>query len=408
MGSKYKPFLWIAAGGTALFAGNALYTGNPKFYAEVAMPALQKVTDAESAHKLAVYCAKHGLYPRMNQKSHENLSTNVFGRHYANPIGLSAGFDKDCEAMDGLLDFGFGFIEVGGVTPKPQPGNPKPRVFRLFEDSAVINRYGFNSCGHEAAVMRMKSWYEVNVNKEDDSKGIVGVNLGKNKTSEDPVYDYVEGVKAFGPMADFLVVNVSSPNTPGLRKLQGQEQLRQITQAVVKARNELERPDKPPVLVKIAPDLTEKDMIDIASVVAAKDSGIDGLVISNTTMARPENLTSAHKIETGGLSGPPLKEMSTNVIRTMYKLTSGRLVIIGVGGISSGQDALEKIKAGASLVQIYTVLAYQGPPVVNRIKKELSELLLEEGYENVSQAVGVDVLGEPEKKPENKAVNDSE
>lgn len=397
MGSKLKPMIWIAGGGTALFAGHALYTGNTKFYAEVAMPVLQRFTDAESAHKMAVFSAKYGLYPRMKNFSHDNLKIEVLNKQFDNPVGLSAGFDKDCEAIDGLLNFGFGFIEVGGVTPQPQPGNEKPRVFRLTEDRCIINRYGFNSCGHETAVQRMSTWYETK-SESANYRGIVGVNLGKNKTTEDPVSDYVKGVEAFGPMADFLVINVSSPNTPGLRKLQGQEQLKSITAAVVKARNNLDRTNKPPVLVKIAPDITEKDMIDIASVVGAKDSGIDGLVISNTTMARPDSLVSRCKTETGGLSGPPLKDVSTNLIREMFKLTSGRLVIIGVGGISSGQDALDKLKAGASLVQFYTALTYEGPPVVNRIKKELSDLLEKEGYNSVAQAVGVDVIGEREKK----------
>ena len=392
MGSKLKPLITIAVGGTALFAGHALYSGNPKFYAEVVMPCLQKFTSAESAHKLAIFSAKNGFYPRMAHFSHDNLNIDVFNKHFDNPVGLSAGFDKDCEAIDGLLNFGFGFIEVGGVTPEPQPGNPKPRVFRLKEDRSVINRYGFNSCGHAPAMERMRTWYD-RKSSLDNFVGVVGLNLGKNKTSEDPVGDYVKGVEVFGPYADFLVVNVSSPNTPGLRKLQGPEQLKEITSAVVKARDELERQDKPPILVKIAPDLTEKDMIDIASVVGAYGSGVDGLVISNTTMQRPDTLLNPHKSETGGLSGPPLKDMSTNLVREMYKLTSGRLVIIGVGGISSGQDALDKIKAGASLVQIYTVLTYQGPPVVNRIKRELSELLEKEGYSCVSEAVGADVTG---------------
>lgn len=404
MRGKLKPMIWIATGGTALFAGNALYSGNPKFYSEVAMPIVQKFTDAESAHKLAIFSARRGIYPRMSHYSHDNMEIQVLNKNFKNPVGLSAGFDKDCEAIDGLLNFGFGFIEVGGVTPEPQPGNPKPRVFRLKEDDSVINRYGFNSCGHAPVVERMKAWYDMKSStKSDDYTGIVGLNLGKNKLTEDPVSDYVKGVQTFGAYADFLVVNVSSPNTPGLRKLQGAEQLKQITSAVVKARDELERENKPAILVKIAPDLTEKDMIDIASVVGARDCGVDGLVISNTTMSRPASLKSINRAETGGLSGPPLKDMSTNLIRSMYKLTSGRVVIIGVGGIASGQDALDKIKAGASLVQIYTVLAYQGPPVVNRIKKELSELLEKEGFNSVSEAVGVDILGSRAKKMENQS-----
>lgn len=386
-GNKIGQLIMVAAGGTALFSGHALYAGNPKFYAEVAMPAIHRLVSAETAHNLAIYCAKHGFYPRSRTLDEAILKTKVFNRLLHNPIGLAAGFDKHCEAIDGLLGFGFGFIEVGGVTPEPQPGNEKPRVFRLQEDLAIINRYGFNSNGHTPAVAYMKQWFETKA----DGIGIVGVNLGKNKTTEDIAADYVKGVKAFGPMADFLVINVSSPNTPGLRKLQGQQQLQTIVSEVVKARHELEREDKPPILIKIAPDLTEKDMVDIATVVSAKDSGVDGLVISNTTLSRPDHLVNSNKEERGGLSGAPLRDMSTDVIREMYRLTSGRLTIIGVGGVFNGQHALNKIKAGASLIQIYSSLAYLGPPVVSQIKQELSELLEKEGYANVSEAVGVDL-----------------
>lgn len=391
-GNKIRQLIIICAGGGALFSAHALYSGNAKFYRNVAMPAIHKFTSAENAHNLGIYSAKHGIYPKCKTDKFENLGTNVFGKHFENPIGLAAGFDKHCEAIDGLLNFGFGFIEVGGVTPEPQPGNDKPRVFRLQSDKAIINRYGFNSVGHKVAGERVKQWFEKREQSEE-SVGIVGVNLGKNKTTEDPAVDYVRGVHVFGPIADFLVINVSSPNTPGLRKLQGQEQLKAILSAAVDAREKLGRENKPAILVKIAPDLTEKDMIDIASVVAARGSGVDGLIISNTTLERPDWLTSENKLETGGLSGAPLRDMSTNVIRNMYKLTSGRLTIIGVGGVFTGQDALDKIKAGASLVQIYSSLAYRGPPVVHEIKQELSALLEKQGYTSVSQAVGADIHG---------------
>ena len=387
-----KQLLFIASGGTTLFACHALYSGNPKFYSQVVMPSVHKLTTAENAHNFAIFCAKSGLYPSASDVEFDNLKTHALKKSLKNPIGLAAGFDKHCEAMEGLLNFGFGFIEVGGVTPEAQPGNEKPRVFRLEEDLAIINRYGFNSCGHIPAVKRFQTWFDrQTVDQQQGERGIVGVNLGKNKTTEDVASDYVKGVQAFGPMADFLVINVSSPNTPGLRKLQGSEQLKTIVSAVVKERNELVRKDKPPILVKIAPDLTEKDKIDIAYVVAAKDSGVDGLIVSNTTVTRPSDLKSSNKREIGGLSGAPLRSLSTDTIRDMYRLTSGRLTIIGVGGVFSGKDALEKIKAGASLVQIYSSLAYLGPPVVTTIKQELSELLQQEGYDNVSQAVGVDV-----------------
>ena len=388
--SRLKPLLVIASGGSALFAGHAIYYGNPKFYAHAVMPTIHRFTAAETAHNLAISCAKRGLYPKCTDVNKDNLNISVLGKMFLNPIGLSAGFDKHCEAITGLLGFGFGFIEVGGVTPEPQPGNEPPRVFRLKEDMAIINRYGFNSCGHDVAVARFRRWFSLKERKE--TSGFVGVNLGKNKTTTDAVADYVKGVQAFGRMADFLVVNISSPNTPGLRKLQGREQLEQIVDAVVEARDKLTDGVKPPILIKIAPDLTEKDKVDIATVVTAKNSGIDGLIVSNTTVTRSSDLISSNKVEVGGLSGQPLKALSTQTIKDMYKLTAGKVVIIGVGGVFNGADALEKIKAGASLVQIYTSLAYLGPPVVNQIKQELSDLLEKEGYNNISQAVGVDVL----------------
>jgi len=386
--SKLKQLLLIATGGTALFASHALYSGNPKFYANVVMPTLHKLTSAETAHNMGVAILKYGLYPRCRAQNYDNLQNNIFDWKVMNPVGLAAGFDKHCEAIDGLLNLGFGFIEVGGVTPEPQPGNEKPRVFRLHEDKAIINRYGFNSFGHQPAVVHVENWY----NKLSENKrGYVGVNLGKNKSTLDAAQDYVKGVENFGPYVDFLVINVSSPNTPGLRKLQAQDQLQTIIKAVVEANSKLERENKPPIFVKIAPDLSESDKVAIATVVAARDSGIDGLVISNTTLSRPESLQNKNKVEVGGLSGAPLRQMSTDLIRDMYRLTFGRVVIIGVGGVFSGQDALDKIKAGASLVQIYSSLAYEGPPVVEKIKKELSELLKKEGFENVSDAVGYDV-----------------
>lgn len=398
--SKLKSGLIIVTAGSAVFATHALYSGNPRFYSEVAMPTVQKCCSAERAHNLAISAARLGFYPRMKRVSPDILRTNVLGYNLDNPIGLAAGFDKHCEAMEGLLNFGFGFIEVGAVTPKPQPGNAKPRVFRLEEDNAVINRYGFNSIGHEKAVENYNKWLcrstsrNTNTSNSDGKREhFIGVNLGKNKETEDPAVDYIEGVKAFGPLADFLVINVSSPNTPGLRTLQGQEQLKQIIKSVVSARDSLKGPVRKPIFVKIAPDLTERDCVDIASVVAARDSGIDGLVISNTTITRPPTLKSSNKSEQGGLSGEPVKNMSTKLIQDMYRLTGGRVTIIGVGGVFTGQDALDKIKAGASLVQIYTALAYHGPPVVNKIKKELANLLEKEGFTSVSEAVGINVRG---------------
>ncbi|NWJ11282.1 PYRD dehydrogenase, partial [Crypturellus undulatus] len=295
---------------------------------------------------------------------------------------------------------GFGFVEVGTVTPQPQEGNPKPRVFRLAEDEAVINRwvrgprraapprrhlrparprapllcsrYGFNSHGHAAVQRRLRA--RLPAQRRLSEAGMpLGINLGKNRSSADAAADYVAGVQALGPLADYLVVNVSSPNTPGLRALQGRGELRDLLSKVLAERDALPCERKPAVLVKIAPDLSAQDKQDIASVVC--ELGVDGLVVSNTTVSRPRGLRSRQRVEPGGLSGAPLRELSTQTVRDMYALTQGRVPIVGVGGVSSGRDALDKIRAGASLVQLYTALVYRGPPAVRAVKRELRELL---------------------------------
>lgn len=296
-------------------------------------------------------------------------------------MGLAAGFDKNAEAIQGLNEIGFGFIEVGSVTPEPQEGNPKPRVFRLLEDQAIINRYGFNSDGISVVQERLKA-----VRGDAAFNGVLGVNLGKNKLSENAIGDYKKGIEALGPYCDYLVINISSPNTPGLRSMQNKRELEDLLKATVDERNKLDK--SVPLLLKISPDLNESELKDIANVIQKKGTKIDALIVSNTTIARPETLTSGHSQEVGGLSGAPVKDMSTKVISQMYKLTKGQVPIIGVGGIATGQDAYEKILAGASAVQIYSSMIYQGPPVVNRIKSELSTLLEENQYKSVQEAVG--------------------
>ncbi|NXD14874.1 PYRD dehydrogenase, partial [Nothocercus nigrocapillus] len=315
---------------------------------------------------------------------------HVFGRRFCNPVGLAAGFDKHGEAVDGLYGMGFGFVEVGTVTPQPQEGNPKPRVFRLAEDEAIINRYGFNSHGHAAVQRRLRA--RLPAQRRLSEAGMpLGINLGKNRSSADAAADYVAGVRALGPLADYLVVNVSSPNTPGLRDLQGRAKLRSLLSKVLSERDALPCERKPAVLVKIAPDLSAQDKQDIAGVVC--ELGVDGLIVSNTTVSRPRGLRSRQRTEPGGLSGAPLRELSTQTVRDMYALTQGRVPIVGVGGVSSGRDALEKIRAGASLVQMYTALVYHGPPAVRAVKQELQELLREQGFDSVAAAVGADHRG---------------
>lgn len=386
---QLKEMVLICGSGITLFAGYSIYEGNEKFYRQFVMPTV-RLLDPETTHNLALFMAKNKLVPRPKKPDPPSLHTKVWDREFPNPVGVAAGFDKDAVAVDGMLCTGFGFVEVGSVTPEPQPGNPKPRLFRLWEDKAVINRFGFNSEGH--AVVRERLIHRNSGQHFDDKKsGIIGINLGKNKTSDSPVGDYVKGVEKFGALADYLVINVSSPNTPGLRSMQGKQQLEELVEKVWKERENIESKRKPPLLVKIAPDLTDQDKKDITDVVLKTPGRIDGLIVTNTTITRPESLKSKYKGETGGLSGEPLKDLSTQTVKDMYRLTQGKLPIIGVGGVASGQDAYDKIRAGASLVQLYSALVYQGPPVVSRIKRELGELLEKDGFSNVSEAVGVDV-----------------
>ncbi|XP_051220058.1 dihydroorotate dehydrogenase (quinone), mitochondrial [Lolium perenne] len=362
--------------------------------------------DAEFAHRLAVTAAAHGFVPKEKRPDPPVLGLEVWGRNFTNPIGLAAGFDKNAEAVEGLLGLGFGFVEVGSVTPQPQEGNPKPRIFRLKEYGAVINRCGFNSEGIVVVAKRLgaqhgkrkmeetSSYPSSNSNVKQGGKagpGILGVNLGKNKTSEDAAADYVQGVHSLSQYADYLVINISSPNTPGLRALQGRKQLRELVKKVHDARDEMQWAEDgpPPLLVKIAPDLSKEDLEDIAAV--ALSSKLDGLIISNTTIARPPP-AEAHPLaqEAGGLSGKPLFDSSTRVLKEMYILTGGTVPLIGCGGVTSGEDAYKKIRSGATLVQLYTALAYGGPALIPRIKAELAECLERDGFKSVQQAVGAD------------------
>uniref|UniRef100_A0A674E071 Dihydroorotate dehydrogenase (quinone), mitochondrial n=1 Tax=Salmo trutta TaxID=8032 RepID=A0A674E071_SALTR len=387
---RLKDAVKIIGSGSVLFVSYLTAVGDERFYTNQLMPLLQRIVGAETAHVMAVRLIGLGLVPLNRYQDPASLEVNVMGRKFKNPIGIAAGFDKHGEAVDGLYRLGFGFVEVGTITPKPQEGNPKPRVFRLTTDQAVINRYGFNSCGLAAARERLKAREGTQV--ELTKAGLpLGINLGKNKLSQDAVADYLEGVRTLGPLADYLVVNVSSPNTPGLRDLQGKGELRQLLYKVLKERDALQGGSRPPVLVKIAPDLTAQDKQDIADVVT--ELGVDGLLVSNTTVSRPETLQDPQSKEVGGLSGQPIKELSTRTVREMYSLTKGKVPIIGVGGVASGQDALDKICAGASLVQLYTSLTYQGPPVVTKIKRELEQLLKEQGFTSISDAVGADHRG---------------
>ena len=300
------------------------------------------------------------------------LAQRLWGLDFPNPVGLAAGFDKDARVSDAIWQLGFGFVEVGTVTPRSQLGNPKPRLFRLEEDRAIINRMGFNSGGLDAVADRLS---------QRKRSGIVGVNLGRNRDTGDD--DYVEGILRMARIADYLVVNISSPNTPGLRDLQAGEVLGPLLSRLMAARKEAG--SGTPLLVKIAPDLTREECCDIAQ--TALDSGIDGLIVSNTTIQRPD-LVNRYALETGGLSGRPLFAPSTALLADMHRLTQRRLPLIGVGGIASAADAYAKIRAGASLVQLYTALVFEGPDIVRRIKSGLAALLRDDGFASIAEAVG--------------------
>jgi dihydroorotate dehydrogenase len=303
------------------------------------------------------------------------LKQRLWGLDFPNPVGLAAGCDKDARAPEALLRMGFGFVEIGTVTPRPQPGNPKPRLFRLDEDAAAINRMGFNSGGLDALVARLA---------RRKRAGVIGVNLGKNRDSAGATEDYEEGIRRTARFADYLVVNISSPNTPGLRDLQARASLEALLPRLLDIRNSTKYAT--PVLLKIAPDLTAADCRDIAEV--ALKTSIDGMIISNTTIARPSGLRSRYAAETGGLSGQPLFSASTALLANMYRLTQGKLPLIGVGGVGSADEAYAKIRAGANLVQLYTALAFDGPALIGRIKTGLAKLLVRDGFALISEAVG--------------------
>jgi dihydroorotate dehydrogenase len=342
-----------------------------------AFPLLDRI-DPERAHRLAIAALKTGLIGGARRPDPPILGQTVFGLAFPNPVGLAAGFDKDGEVHRQALGLGFGFVELGSVTPKPQPGNPRPRLFRGTADRAVINRMGFNNRGMAAMAARLQG--------RDKARGIVGINLGKNKEQADAAADYAAGTTALGPLADYLVINVSSPNTPGLRALQSRDALAALIGAVLEARVQLAC--RPPLLLKIAPDLTDADRQDIAEVALA--SGLDGLCVSNTTLARPPGLDPRFAQEAGGLSGRPLFAPSTEILRDIYRRTGGKLPIVGVGGIASAADAYAKIRAGASLVQVYSALVFEGPGLVRRIKAGLAALLARDGFANIGDAVGAD------------------
>lgn len=332
----------------------------------------------ERAHSLAIFALKNGLIPAdKSLQSKDRIKQNIWGLSFPSPVGLAAGFDKNADVYQAMLKQGFGFVETGTVTPLPQSGNDRPRIFRLEEDCAVINRLGFNNKGLNYYIDRLK--------KRNTAMGIIGANIGANKNSKDPINDYVIGLKKVLGLADYFTINISSPNTPGLRALQGRDALDELLSKLKTVRKEAKLTKEPPLLLKIAPDLGLQECEDIAEIIIKHK--MDGLIVSNTTLSRT-GLKSDHKAESGGLSGSPLFEMSTNILSEMYRLTKGDIPLVGVGGISNAEHAYKKIKAGASLVQLYTALIYHGPALANQIAIGLDELLKKDGFSNVTEAIG--------------------
>ena len=330
--------------------------------------------DPEIAHRITINYLKFARFKK--PKLYEVLQSEVFGLNFQNPIGIAAGFDKNGEVAHNLINLGFGFSEVGTVTPKPQPGNPRPRVFRLKDDRAIINRLGFNSVGFS----------EVKTKLEKIGDNIIGVNIGANKNSKDFSEDYIKGIKFFSTLASYITINISSPNTPGLRNLEVLENLDVLLDKI----NNLEREDlliKIPILLKISPDLEADNLKYLCEKVLS--SKIDGLIISNTTISRDS--ISTDTLEKGGLSGKPIFDISTKQLRMAYKYTNGKIPLIGVGGVDSAEKAYEKIKNGASLIQLYTGLVYNGPNLIKDINEDLSSLIERDGYSNISEAVGAEV-----------------
>lgn len=344
----------------------------------------------EVAHNLSIWALKSNLIPAQRIYKHQKLEQKLFGLSFDNPVGLAAGFDKNAECIENLVEQNFGFLEFGTVTPVPQAGNDKPRIFRLKEYDAVINRMGFPNKGLELFSQKLRQWKYTGINSR---KTIIGANIGKNKLTADISSDYISCMEKIYGLCDYITVNISSPNTPGLRELQKKDNLKQLLSDIKSKKKEISTKYKGnlPVLLKISPDESEESLADIADIVVKKK--IDGVIISNTTI-NPElmnDVSSAGAVYTGGLSGRPVFGLSTEIIRKFYQMTEGKVPIIGVGGVFSAEDAYVKIKAGASLVQLYTGLVYKGFGLVNEINEGLVKLLVKDGFSNISEAVGRDV-----------------
>ena len=344
---------------------------------KLAKPLVFKM-DPETAHGVTIKALKSGAIKSCKTVKDSSLNQSLFGIQFSNPVGLSAGFDKNAEVISPIINLGFGFTEVGTVTPKPQIGNPRPRIFRDPDSASVINAMGFPNGGLDM--------FKKNIKTSRRPSDIVGINIGMNKEQTNPAEDYCALIRALAPMASYLTVNISSPNTPGLRNLQQKDVLSELLGELMAARKEISGGNSPALLVKLAPDLNEKQQEEIAETLM--ESKVDGVILSNTTLDRPQSLPETFRARKGGLSGAPVRGKSTDIIRNFYKITGGKLPIIGVGGIQTAEHAYEKIKAGASLVQLYTGMIYEGPNIANNINAGLIDLLKQDGCMNISEAVG--------------------
>ena len=333
--------------------------------------------DPEIAHSLAIKSLKFNFIPNVLNENKDNplFKTKLFNKEIENPIGMAAGFDKNAEVYNSLFKIGFGFVEVGTITPQKQYGNPKPRVFRLVEDQALINRLGFNNLGSKNIVDRIKS---------NTQTGLLGVNIGPNKNTENRLVDYIECLKTFHHVADYITINISSPNTEDLRSFHNTVKLNELLETINEEKKNLN--SKIPIAVKVSPDIKDQEIDKISEVLL--NNNIEVVIISNTSDSTRDNLNNIQKHQKGGLSGKPIEEKSTKLIRKFYKILNKRIKIIGVGGVDSGKSAYEKFLAGANYVQLYTGMVFRGPSIVNMIKKELKELLIKDGVKNYSEIIG--------------------
>ncbi len=374
----------------AVFWGSGGRAGKPYAFCGDRAVSLLRLLDPETAHKVTVMALKYGFGPIDESTKTDVLSVRLWGKTFRNCVGMAAGFDKQGEVMDPLLRLGFGFVEIGGVTPLPQDGNPKPRMFRLPEDGALINRFGLNSEGADVVSKRVELWRE-----KKPQNGIVGVNMAKTTGSMSALKDYCTGAKLFGANADFVVLNFSCPNVKWTKNLgkggSGEESIRNIIRAVQEELKKIENEGREPasLLIKLGPDMTMKEKQEMANV--ALETGVHGLIVSNTSSRRPSDLKCSSKSERGGLSGRPIREMANQTLRDVYRMTEGKIPIVGCGGICNADDAYERIRSGASLIQLYTALVYEGPSLIPRIKKGLEERLRRDGFKCIEDVVGVDV-----------------